>query len=188
MIYKLRFDRSKYLTFEISPDELEEKFGEDYLFMLDKPCWDDFWKPLNVKFLDFSDNKKVTTPPDVTCWFTDQIVLNEKAYSLLSEALANYGELLPVLCEGIPYWILHVTEKTGNDAIDDVKSKRSIEEGGYIEISKITFKDEAINHLLIFKSEFDGFRDIYCTDEFKDLLESHNLKGLVFNSNLASVF
>lgn len=188
MIYKLRFERSNYLTFEISPDEFEEKFGDDYLFMLDKACWKNFWKPLNARFLDFSDNKNVTTLPDITCWFTDQIVLNEKAYSLLSESLADYGEFLPVISDGIRYWILHVTKKTGNDAIDDDKSGRTIEEGGYIEISKITFKDEAINHLLLFKSEFDGFRDIYCTEEFKDLLDGHNLQGLVFNSNLASVF
>ena len=34
MIYKLRFDRNQYLTFDILPEELEDKLGEDHFFYL----------------------------------------------------------------------------------------------------------------------------------------------------------
>ena len=188
MIYKLRFDRSRFLTFEISPDELEAKFGADHIFMLDEPEWSGFWKPLDAKFLDFSDKKNVTALPDITCWFTDQLVLNEKAYDLLSNVLEPYGELLPVKCEGIPYWVLHVTKPTGLDVIDESKSERQVEGGGYIDVSSMAFKESAVENLLLFKAEYNGYKNVYCTEGFKALVENASLEGLVFNRDLASVF
>jgi len=188
MIYKLRFDRTKYLTFEILPDELEEKFGADYLFMLDEPTWLSFWKPVNAKFIDMSDRKNVTIPPDITCWFTDQLVLNENAYTQLSEHLKPYGEFLPVMCEGIPYWLLHVTCLTGMDVVDEVQSNRHIEEGGYIDVNRLTFKEERVKNLLLFKTEYNGYKNIYCTELFKQLVERNNLSGLIFNPDLAALF
>lgn len=188
MIYKLRFDRTKFLAFEISPDELEEKFGADHLFMLDEPTWSTFWKPLNAKFIDFSDKKNVTMPPDITCWFTDQLVLNEKAYTLLADQLKPYGEFLPVTCEGIPYWVLHVTRLTGMDAVDEAQSSRHIEEGGYIDVARLAFKEERVNDMLLFKTEYNGYKNIYCTEQFKQMVEDNNLLGLVFNTDLAAVF
>jgi len=188
MTYKLRFDRSKYLAFEISPDELEEKLGADHLFMLDEPEWSKFWKPINARFIDFSDKKNVTTPPDITLWFTDQLVLNEKAYKLLSSQLESYGEFLPVKCEGIPYWVLHVTKMAENNAIDEISSNRNIEEGGYIEVINLTLNEEQVKNMLLFKTEYNGFKNIYCSEGFKAIVEENSLNGLIFNTDLASVF
>ncbi len=188
MTYKLRFDRSKFLVFEISPDELEEKIGADHLFMLDEPSWSEFWKPLNAKFIDFSDKRNVKTPPDITCWFTDQLVLNEEAYKNLSGILKPYGEFLPVKCEGIPYWVLHVTNITSLSAIDKAKSSRQIEEGGYIDVSELHFNEEMVKDQLLFKNEYNGFKNIYCSKKFKEIVENSGLLGLDFNTDLASIF
>ncbi len=188
MIYKLRFDRAKFLTFEISPNELEAKFGADHLFMLDEPLWADFWKPLNTQFLDFSDKKNVTTPPDISCWFTDQLVLNEKAYGILSNDLEPYGEFLPVRCEGVPYWVLHVTKLTNLDVINEVDSKREIEEGGYIDVSNLVFEEDTVKDLLLFKTEYNGYKNIYCSEQFKNLILNSHLVGLLFSPDLVSIF
>lgn len=188
MTYKLRFDRAKYLAFEISPDELEEKLGADYLFMLDEPKWADFWKPVNAKFIDFSDKKNITTPPDITLWFTDQLVLSDKAYKLLSSQLKSYGEFLPVKSEGIPYWLFHVTNLAENDTIDEKTSKRNIEEGGYIDVIKLAFNESQVKDMLLFKTEYNGFKNVYCSEGFKDLVEKNCLNGLIFNTDLASIF
>lgn len=186
MIYKLRYDRFKFLVFEIMPDEVEEKLGD--FFILHEPLWTDFWKPLNAIFFDDSDNKNVITPPDITCWFIDNLVLNEKAYQLLSETLAPYGELLPVKCEGIPYWVLHITQFTKIDAVDEDKSERVIEESGYIDMKQLTFKADKVKDLLLFKTEFDGYKNIYCSEKFKERVEAAGLQGLVFSTDLASLF
>ncbi len=188
MIYKLRYDQSNFLVFNIPADELIEKFGEDYFLLLNEPIWADFWKPLNVEFFDESDSGTVTTPPDITCWFIEQLVLNEKAYQLLSEDLETCGEFLEVKCEGIPYWVFHVTCRTGLDSVDESKSERQIEESGYVDMKKLVFREDSVKHILLFKTEYDSYKNIYCTDKFKSLVENHALKGLVFNTDLASVF
>jgi hypothetical protein len=186
--YKLRFDRSQHLVFDVSPDVLEQAFGEDYFFMLDEDSWQDFWKPIEVQFYNDSDSKKILTPPDITLWFTDQLVLNEKAYNSLQIMLAPYGEFLPVTCEGIAYWILHVTQKTGMDAIDDEHSMRLVEASGFVDVKQLAFKPSAVNSLPLFKSEYDGFKNLYCSETFKQQVESCNLNGLVFSDTLASIF
>lgn len=186
MIYKLRFDRSKYLAFDISPEEIEEKLGD--FFILDEPIWSDFWKPLNAKFYDDSDKKNVTTPPDITCWFVEHLVLNEKAYRSLNDELESYGEFLPVKSEGVPYWVLHITKHTGLEAVDEEKSDRSIEESGYIDMKHLTFNENEVKDLLLFKTEYDSYKNIYCTVRFKDLVEKAGLEGLVFSTDLVSIF
>ena len=184
-IYKLRFDRFNYMVFEIDPHLIAAQFGN--IFALNKPFWMDFWQPLDSRFIDESDKKNVLAVPDITCWFTDNLVLNTKAYNAIGDTLATYGELLPIKCEGIPYWILHVTKNTGMEAVDLNKSERIIEEGGFIDMQKLVFKEKSIKDLLLFKTEFSDYRNIYCTEHFKQLVEKSELKGLLFSTDLVSI-
>ena len=188
MIYKLRFDRNKHLAFDISPEELESKLGEDHFFLLDEPIWSSFWKPLDVQFHDDSDKKSVSSLPDITCWFTDQLVLSKKAYSSLYEALTPYGEFLPVKYNGSSFWVFHVTRLTGLDAINQPDSERIIETSGHIEVKQMTFIKDEVEDLLIFTTEYNGFKNVYCSDNFRALVKSAGLEGLVFHEDLASVF
>jgi hypothetical protein len=186
MIYKLRADRSKYLNFYISPTEIESKLG-DY-FILDEPLWAEFWKPVEASFRDDSDKQNIVTPPDITVWFTsNNIALNQKAYDVLGRVLASYGELLPISCEGIAYWLLHTTQKTGMDFVNLELSKRIVEDGGYTDMISLAFKEEKLKDLLIFQTEFSDYRNLYCTEKFKTLVETAGLTGLVFSTDLACI-
>lgn len=174
------------MLFEIWPDEIEAKLGD--MFILQEPVWKDFWKPLNAKFSDESDKGKVVKLPDITCWFTDRLALNQKAYDLLATQLEPYGELLPVTCEGVPYWVLHVTKKTGMDVVDLSKSEREvIEECDYIGMQSLVFNEEKLKDLLLFQTEFSGYKNLYCTEKFKALIEESGLQGLLFSTDLAGV-
>ncbi|MCX2780930.1 imm11 family protein [Microbulbifer thermotolerans] len=186
MIYRLGFDRENYLVGDISLDEIKAKMG-DY-FALDRDCWSEIWRPPEIVFTDESDKKNVTNPPDITCWFTDDLILNELAVNKISHEIEPYGELLPATCEGIPYWVLHVTQKTGMDTVDLENSKRTVEEGGFIDVHNLKFLEDRLKDILIFKTEFSGYKNIYCTERFKALIESSNLKGLRFSMDLASIF
>jgi len=188
MIYKLRFDRNEHLVFEISPEELEKKLGEDHFFLLDEPKWAGFWKTLEAEFHDDSDDQNVQSLPDITCWFTDQLVLSDKAYRALSEVLDSYGEFLPVLYKDMPYWVFHVTKLTGLDVINSDDSSRVVEASGHIDVTKMLFINSKIENQLVLKNEFDGYRNVYCSDEFKALVENAGLGGLVFSEELASGF
>ncbi len=185
MIYRLRFDRFNYLVGDISLREIKAKMG-DY-FALKSPLWADIWNPVDIKFRDDSDKKNVLTPPEITCWFTNDLILNKKAYDALGDKLIPYGELLPAFCEGITYWVLHVTKKTGLDFVDLNLSQRIVEEGGFIDMQSLVFKEEKLKDLLIFQTEFSGYRNIYCTEKFKALVETLGLKGLLFSTDLACV-
>lgn len=185
MIYRLRFDRFNFLVGDISLAEVKAKLG--HIFALDAARWADFWVPLDIQFSDDSELQNVTTPPDITCWFTNELILNHKAYQAIGKDLEPYGELLPANCEGIGYWILHVTSQTGMDAVDLEHSEREVAASGVIELQALAFDEEAIKDKLIFKTEYSDFQNIYCTEAFKALIENAGLKGLVFSSDLVSV-
>ena len=185
-VYKLRADRSRYLNFYISPDEIEAKLG-DY-FLLDEPSWAEFWKPVEARFHDDSDKKNVVTPPDITVWYTsNNLALNQKAFDALGDALGPYGEWLPVTCAGNPYSLLHTTRKTDMEAVDLKHSDRVIDEANFIELRKLAFVDEAIRDLLIFQTPYSGYRNLYGTEKFKSLVEGADLKGLLFCDDLVSI-
>ncbi|MBV1884157.1 MAG: hypothetical protein KUG82_21130, partial [Pseudomonadales bacterium] len=153
-----------------------------------EPTWADFWKSLDVQFHDDSDKKNISSLPDITCWFTDQLVLSDESYRTLSETLSAYGEFLPVQYKDICFWVFHVTKLTGLDFINQTHSKRTVEASGNIDVEKMSFISDKVKDLLVFKTEYNGFKNIYCSDEFKTLIENAGLEGLVFNEDLASVF
>lgn len=185
-VYKLRADRSHYLNVYISPDEIEAKLG-DY-FLLDESLWSEFWKPVEATFQDDSDKKNVTLPPDITMWYTsNNLVVSQKGYDALRDVLQPYGEWLPVTCAGNQYWLLHTTKKTDMDAVDLKQSDRFVEQGDFVELKKLVFKDEAVNDLLVFQTPYSGYRNLYCTETFKTLVENAGLSGLIFSDDLVSI-
>lgn len=126
--------------------------------------------------------------PDISEWFGHNcLALNQTAYDKLKSHLEKYGELLPTHSEGIPYWVFHSTQKTGMEHIDLDNSARSIDETGYVDMQSLAFKEETLKDQLVFQTEFSNYRNMYCTEEFKKLVESNGLKGLYFSTDLACV-
>lgn len=186
MIYKLRWDRERFLTFDISPDDIEYIIGD--FFLLDEPIWADFWKPINATFFDDSDSGKAISIPDITVWPGNAcLALNAVAYKKLNLHIKAYGEFLRIESEGNPYWLFHSTKRTGFDLVDEKNSKRTINETGYVEMQALSFNEKQCKEELIFLSEFSDYRDMYCTEEFKTLVEKSGLKGLYFSTDLACV-
>lgn len=182
-IYRLQFDRSNFLAAEIWPDEIHQKLGDPFILGRTS-TWTDIWVPLEVKFHDLSDRGKILTPPDITVWFTSDLVLNEKAYRKLQEPLAEYGEFLPLKCEGNPYWLLHVFRITGMEAVNEQRSQRTIDEADFITIESLTFNEEVVQDNLIFKSIYDEARTLFCNKPFTELISQTQLRGLKFTTDL----
>lgn len=186
MIYKLRFDFRNYLNFYIDAVDIEMTLGD--FFLLDEPLWSEFWQPLNGTFFNDSDNQTLTALPDITEWFGHNcLVLNQKAFNVLSQHLAAHGEFLPIQSESIPYWLFHSTIKTGMEKIDESRSTRTIDESGFVEMHELSFREETLKGQLIFQTEFSNYRNMYCTEEFKVMVESNGLKGLSFSTDLACI-
>ncbi len=186
MVYMLRADRAHYLNFYISPNEIESKLG-DY-FLLDEPLWHEFWKPVEAEFQDDSDQRNVVNPPDITIWYTtNNLALNQKAYEALKDELEPYGEFLPVKCAGNTYWLLHTTKKTDMETVDLKASERTIDEGGFIDLKKLVFRQDAVKDFLIFQTPYSDYRNLYASEKFKTLVQKSNLSGLIFSEDLISI-
>jgi hypothetical protein len=186
MIYKLRADRANYLNFYIDAYTIEKAIGDFFLLYEDR--WADFWKPVPGKFVDDSDSSNVIKVPDITVWETENcLVLNQNAYEKLKQYLADFGEMLPIQCEGKPYALFHSTNKTGMEFVDLDQSERQVDELDYVDMQALVFKEEALNGQLVFQTEFSNYRNMYCNEEFKNLVEETGLKGLYFSTDLACV-
>ena len=187
MIYKLRADRANYLNCYIDSYTIEKTIGD--FFLLHEDTWADFWKSVPCKFVDDSDAHTAIKVPDITVWETENsLVLNQNAYDKLKQHLAKVGELLPIECEGTPYWLFHSTNKTGMKHVDLNQSARQVDEVDYVEMQALVFKEDSLKDQLVFQTEFSNYRNMYCTEEFKTLVESNGLKGLYFSTDLACIY
>ncbi|GAB2189147.1 hypothetical protein MAH1_07550 [Sessilibacter sp. MAH1] len=83
MTYQLSFNRHKFLVADIPLEEIYEKHGTYYPFQdeheQELESWQVIWKPLNIRFYNDSDSN-ITAIPDITCWFTDQLIMNDKTF------------------------------------------------------------------------------------------------------------
>ncbi|AQT59212.1 hypothetical protein [Cellvibrio sp. PSBB023] len=186
MIYKLRADRENYLNFYLDSYAIEKIIGD--FFLLYEDHWADFWKKVPGTFTDDSDSNNVVKVPDITVWATQNcLALNQNAYDKLKQHLAEFGELLPIECEGTPYWLFHSTNKTGMEHVDLNQSARQVDEVDYVEMQALVFKEDSLKDQLVFQTEFSNHRNMYCTEEFKTLVDSNGLKGLYFSRDLACI-
>ena len=74
--------------------------------------------------------------------------VTKKLTVCLKEPLDSCGEWLPVKVEGISYWLLHVTKKTGMENIDLKASERIIDVIDNIEVQKLSFIQNKIHSLI----------------------------------------
>lgn len=192
MVYRLKFDRERFLSFDITPEQWMEKLGPGYLFMLDEPRWSEFWPTMNGQFFNHSDGDDLPKVPEICVWFMHDLVLNADAREALErdhpEWIRGCGELLPVKCEGIDYYAWHITHISADDCVDETRSQRLVEESGHIELQSLAFKPSAKFEQPLFHTSYDGARALFCTDEFKHWVEGRGLKGLVFDTRLTSPF
>ena len=180
MIYKIVADRQDYMNAYLDPLEVEATLGD--FFLLDKPFWSDFWKPVIIKFHDDSDGQRLTKIPDITVLeTTSNLICSAKGKKAIGDLISNFGEWLPVLCEGIEYWLFHLTNTLPIDVIDTKQSERTIDVVGYTEAQRIVLKEGSLPELAVFNTEYNGKHNIYCTDGFYAVIKEVKLVGLRFS-------
>jgi len=65
-------------------------------------------------------------------------------------------------------------------------SERTIDVIDNIEVQKLSFIQNTIENLLIFKTAYNNYQNIYCTEDFRNLIEKNELQGLVFSSDMTN--
>jgi hypothetical protein len=185
-IYKLKSDYANFYSFIIENTEIFSKMPSFSPKFKAKPRLQDWVEPHGKFFQSDNYQAKGINIPDITTWLLGNLVLNEIAYKALHRYLENLGEFLPVRCEGIKYYIFNTLKIISDDVIDQENTKSTIESGVNMGLESLQFFFAKINNELVFKTNADKLAALYCTDKFKELMATHNLKGLTFATNLVS--
>lgn len=192
-IYRIRADYENFLNFRLTPDELQSKMGEDYLYFVNrKPQAQPDWVKPDATFELDTQTPSANALPDISYWTLVHPVLNQKAYDVLSRHLEGYGEFLPVSVEGKPYYIFNVLNVLDETVIDLDESEQKFENMAdtkmFDGLEKLSFKEDKLKDTLLFKTEYDTYLKVYCGDKFKSLVEDADLTGLVFKTDLAAEY
>ena len=188
-VYRLRSDHEQFMTFTIAPKELRAKMGDNFTYHFDRTPTPQtpHWSTPNGRFYQPVDFPKANKIPDITDWTISDLVFNQKTYQIFSETLKDYGEFLTISVEGIPYYLFNVLKVIDQDAIDESQSEQKLKDGQYEGLVKLKFREDKIKDLLLFRTSYDEYLNIYCQDDFKNMVEKSALSGLIFKTDLAGV-
>lgn len=115
--------------------------------------------------------------PDVLDLGAGNLVFHGRSQELMRAKLHDYCELLPVKWAGHEGEVVNVVSLS--DCLDSERTKWVIgrESGKRIRVEKFEFIRAKIPNRLIFKIPERPF-ELFCTDQFKNLLESHKIIGV----------
>ncbi|GLS27209.1 imm11 family protein [Marinibactrum halimedae] len=141
-----------------------------------------FSVPLKVDFPILSRNDKHKTIPNIAL-FQARLFLNENAFQVLHPLLKDDGEFIPAISEqgsGYLFNPLRVAESV--QALDLTLSKKNT--WGHLE--NMAFHEEKLEGWNVFRSEFNAFMSLQCSDEFKQVIEVADLTGVYFTEELGN--
>lgn len=141
----------------------------------------DTWTAIEMKIPHKS--KKIA---DFMYSTSGELVVSQSALEKLMPLIGPHVETLPLICDWGEYWIINALEIL--DCIDYEHSEYTIRgsllrPNGYprfIQFSKRVFSEEIIKEIPLFKETGYPLRPLYVNDDFVNLVESLNLKGLKF--------
>lgn len=113
------------------------------------------------------------------------LIMKMPVYELLKERLAYFGEVLPVQAEGNNMMLFNLLT-FGQEQKEMCITK--YEDGFEAGLELLTFEQGDVQNKLLFKSKLEGAQKVYCTDEFRNIIQNNKLKGLVFDEDLLDPF
>lgn len=183
-IFAIRKDLPTYQVLDLDlldatrnvPDTVD--LDSVYDFSLRNTPMLEWWEAPETKFISVESGKSQV--PDISCWIDASLVLSPKAYRILKDSLSAMGEFLPVsICEEV-YYIFNCFQ------LADANEETSVfdEEAGYRAGLKHLEFDERASDLLVFKTKSENCLTLFCSQRFKEIVESCELRGIVFDEDL----
>jgi len=139
------------------------------------------WPEIEIILQPFDDNEGDVAGsdliPDVgTCY--GESIYSEKFREKLGGYFTPYGEFLPLKFRDSIYYFFHVTNFIS--ALDKEKSEFSCFSNGEIMVMmSLVLRKEVLNGNEIFRLNEDPV-DIYLSEKYKDLIESSDILGALF--------
>lgn len=184
--YRLKALKNQYGWFEFNYDKMLKALGRKTFssFARKNISLKDVWVDFEARIDPPDGEFTVETPPDLTLWGSKPVlVINQRAFDALEPVLKGYGEFLPAPCNGEPYWLFNsLTPKSA----DSTTSEAIVEDAMQVGLKSLNFSEATIAGAPLFKTDFDLFTSLFCDEYFKKLVESNNLQGLEFRTDLAT--
>lgn len=181
--YAIRNESTQYMELDLEILDVANSAPEDidpdsiFNFSIENLPMSTWWKSPDTTFV--GSGKRQIKIPDIAKWLDGTLILSPKAHRYLAELLLPLGELLPVHVSGETYYIF-------NCQVFGVDEESFSQKNEYEQVECIAFSNETTSP--VFKSKFEGGFSLFCTDLFKDAVNSFDLKGILFDKNLIEVF
>ncbi len=142
------------------------------------------WQNISATFEPVEGITEDQNQPDISTWVSGTLVMSDKSRNVLT-GLEDLGEILPVETNQGTYWIFNCSTIV---AADESRSSRTVESGQVLDIQTLVFNTESIDDKLLFKTDYDGFRSLFCTDKFRTQVIDNKLGGILFAEELTGAF
>ena len=180
MAYRIDFDIDAYPSLYISMDAMEDVM-DDLYYPEGEPLMT-VWAMPEGELVDGKSLGREMPEPDICNW-EGNLVLSPKAYQLVGGKIEKYAELLPVKVNSDVWHIVNITFTTG--AVDSENSEQELRGGIYVGLKNLAFLDKELTDTLLFKTDFDEKVGNFCSEKFKELLQSEcGLSGVIFRTDL----
>ena len=186
-IYRIEPKADLYGMLELSSKAITEVYGDLGYDDLREAETDlaDSWPVCGAALYDYHsvDVQELHVLPDIYAWNGCLLALSSKARNDLEDLLAPLGEFLPFTLDGQPYYLLSIQQIVEPDAS---RTEELIENGAPMGIKSLAFELPDIGAPAVFKTAFDYFNHVYCTESFKRRVEASDLVvGIDFVQDLA---
>ncbi len=183
-IFAIRKDIPKYQVLDLGLTDITRHLPDDadldsvFDFSELNTQLTPWWKIPETRYVSVDKNKALR--PDISCWVDATLVLSPKAHRLLNDTFSHSGEFLPVEVNGEVHFIFNCfTWVEVNEGACQFNEEEGMEAGlKYLEFAS------SVADLLVFKAKIECGLTLFCSERFKQIVESFDLKGIIFDDNL----
>ncbi len=173
MYYRIKSDSENYAN--LLPTNNSIELGETF----DGRSHIENWKGLHFDLTLKDDTRPI---PEISIDYIP--ICSRRVYEAIKEICCGFVEFLPCTVgeENLEYYVFNVLGR--QDLIDYERSRyqRFVSSGRIMFFNKIVFKEEIKNPLFGISDLPYAF--LFCTEEFKALLEGIDVKGVMFSKEL----
>ena len=170
-IYDLEADHNRWRTM----DPADEASNKSTRFRCESLSGT--WQGAKFEWLD-EDEEDPLPEGDMTS-SAGTLIFGERAVAACGALLRRFGELLPIECDGQPFWAYNVLEVA--DVLDETRSElgRFSSDGQIFAVKVLVPKSaEGLQEERAFKLKDVPFGAVYCTRSFAERLLRSGVRGL----------
>jgi len=117
--------------------------------------------------------------------FGTYLIFKMNAYHVVHDDLSQFGEFLPLNVEGVNMMLYNcLTFGQEQEELCETDYLEGLDNG----LKTLVFDESDVDSKLIFKSKRQGAMKLYCSDKVKDIIELNKFKGVLFDTDLLTLF